>query len=140
MSNYISAQDISDRMGQARIDALCANSGISSANMLEKASENATSLIDGYLSAAYVLPLSGTPAALRNIAVDLAEYELYKLSSSPSIPEKIKDSYKEATLFLEKLSDGSLRLDESLSSRKEKASVLLTSSDSLMDAESMKGF
>ncbi len=140
MSNYISAQDISDRMGQSRIDALCANSGISSANMLAKASENAASLIDGYLSSAYELPLSAVPAMLRNIAVDLAEYELYKLSSSPSIPEKIKDSCKDAVLFLEKLAEGSIRLDESISLRKEINPVLLVSADSLMDAESMKGF
>ncbi len=140
MSNYISAQDISDRMGQSRIDALCANSGISSANMLAKASENAASLIDGYLSVKYELPLSGIPASLRSAAVDIAEHEFYKLSSSPSIPEKIKESCKNAIAFLEKIADGGIRLDESLAVRKNQSSLILASSGSLMDSESMKGF
>jgi phage gp36-like protein len=66
----------------------------------------ADNLINSYLGR-YTLPLTTTPAVLRDYACDIARYRLYK--GSPT--EAVATRYKDAIAWLKLLASGSVVLD-----------------------------
>lgn len=70
-----------------------------------------STLIDGYLSSRYDLPLNTRFPFLRIIAMDLSIYRLYGRRLPADMPEAIFKQYKEAIKTLEKIQKGTITLE-----------------------------
>jgi phage gp36-like protein len=71
--------------------------------------ERAEGVVDGYLAVVYSTPVPANPM-VEELAMVVAERELYKRSSFPSIPEKIKDSYEDALELLKDIATGKMAI------------------------------
>lgn len=76
---YATQQNMIDRFGADELIQLTdrANIGIIDAVVLGQALSDATAVIDGYLRAAYTLPLASIPSQLLRVCSDLARFYLY---------------------------------------------------------------
>jgi phage gp36-like protein len=100
---YCSAQDLHDRMTAARLDAMLPEA--TQAALLTAIITRASDRIDGYLSARFTVPVPAS-GYMQDIALALCEYEVYRRSSAPAIPEKIRQAYEDAIKDLKELADG----------------------------------
>lgn len=71
-----------------------------------KACDDATALIDGYLSGRYALPLPEVPPLVAALAEDVAIYRLHPYEPDP----KIKADYEAALRSLRDVASGTIRL------------------------------
>lgn len=97
-SNYITASDVELRIGTTKLANFC---GSSQAAIVAAVIARAESVIDGFASALYETPLQATPL-IREWALCIAEYELYKRGAGSQVPQKILDSYR---MTISQLSD-----------------------------------
>ncbi|BCU88721.1 hypothetical protein YP72344_02160 [Yersinia pseudotuberculosis] len=65
-------------------------------------------LVDGYLVARYVLPLSPVPTVVRDAVLYLARYWLYQRRPEGAIPEAVKEGYKETLDLLMRIQKGAV--------------------------------
>jgi phage gp36-like protein len=78
---------------------------------VDKAIARADELIDGYLRGRYTLPLSSVSGLLRDTAVDIAAYHLFKRKKKAKLPEAVSDDYKNALKILESIQSGKIALE-----------------------------
>lgn len=74
--------------------------------VIERALSDAKVEIDGYLSARYRLPVSGTPHLLSLLCTDIARYRLQKGVST----EQARERYEDAVATLRRIADGRMNL------------------------------
>lgn len=77
--------------------------------VLDKAMDDASVEIDGYLGCRYPLPLERTPPILNKYCVDIAIWNLYSRRHD-SAPDVRKKRYENAVRFLEKVASGHIRI------------------------------
>lgn len=75
-------------------------------------SEDADSLINGYLRARYTLPLKDIPRTIVQIATDVCAYRLY-LRRPQKIPDHITNNYNRALTLLSDIQKGKFLLETS---------------------------
>ena len=77
---------------------------------LEMLLENACGLIDAYLNKHFEVPIctDQTEPFLRELALDLAEYDLWKRAMGDDVPTKVKDAMNRAMKILEDIRDGTI--------------------------------
>ncbi|MBP2301305.1 gp436 family protein [Azospirillum picis] len=75
--------------------------------VLDQAIASAASVIDGYLSGRYTLPLAQVPAMLTDVAARLA----YAALHLDTAPEKVTADYQAAMRTLRDIAGGTVRLD-----------------------------
>mgnify|MGYP002078937080 CR=1 FL=1 len=75
-------------------------------DVVAKACDDATALIDGYLSGRYALPLVEVPPLIAALAEDVAIYRLHPYEPDP----KIKADYEAALRALRDVAAGTIRL------------------------------
>lgn len=110
MGNYISAALLEERIGSTLYGQLVnITDGTAKTAFINNCIERAESMVDGYLSTSYTVPVPSNPM-VEEIALSIAERELYKRTDFPELPEKIKDNYKDAVSALKDLSSGKARL------------------------------
>tara|TARA_R110001592_G_scaffold345143_1_gene636849 strand:+ start:1214 stop:1624 length:411 start_codon:yes stop_codon:yes gene_type:complete len=106
---YCTQADLVDRFGEAEIFALArdeSGTAIDTA-VVERACDDASGEIDGYVSAAgYNVPLSPVPKIVIANACDIARYRLYDEQVNP-VAEK---RYDDAVKFLRSVSRGDVKL------------------------------
>jgi phage gp36-like protein len=73
--------------------------------------EQAGDDIDGYLRGSYELPLTTIPATIKNIALDLAVYNLWTRRPERDVPEVILRKYRDALAKLKDIQRGVFTLD-----------------------------
>ncbi|WP_237673583.1 gp436 family protein [Vreelandella profundi] len=106
---YCTQADLVERFGADEILAIARDDtgmAIDTA-VVERACEDASGEIDGYVSAAgYPVPLSPVPRILIANACDIARYRLYDEHAS----DQVQKRYDDAVKFLKSVSRGEVRL------------------------------
>jgi phage gp36-like protein len=103
---YATEANIIDLYGAELLDMLADKSGdgVRDAAAIARALDDAASLIDGYLSQRYTLPLPAVPAFLRTMCIDIT---LYRLASNPALlSEDARRRYDDALRFLRDIAAG----------------------------------
>src|SRR4030042_498238 len=102
---YCTQEDLLKMVPEEEVAQLTTDSGeVPDPAVVSEALAKAEAEIDSYLAVRYVLPLSATPARVKNLAVDLAIYHLYARRSM--MPEIRKDNYKNGVAFLKDVAAG----------------------------------
>jgi phage gp36-like protein len=107
---YANETDIIELYGAELLDMVAdkTGDGVRDAAAVGRALNDAGSLIDGYLSQRYTLPLSAVPAFLKTICIDIA---LYRLASNPALlSEDVRRRYDDALKFLRDIAAGKAAL------------------------------
>lgn len=103
---YATEQDIIDLHGAELLDLLADTDadGVRDPETVTRAIDDASALIDGYLSGRYALPLSQVPRTLATLCVDIA---IYRMARSPDLlTEDIRQRYEDALKFLRDIAAG----------------------------------
>lgn len=109
---YVIAADIIERYGQEFYDALADPDmdGNPDVARTERAVEDASSLIDGYLGTRYELPLAVVPQVVKRICIDIAAYHLCPDASA--MTDIIEKRYEAAIKICKDISAGRASLGE----------------------------
>lgn len=108
---YIDRTGLEQRFGVSEIADLADDdrSGTESSaetTSIDRACEDATAMIDGYLSSRYGLPLSSVPDIVVGWAADIARFRLW----DEQAPEEVRRRYDDALAQLRDLARGLLAL------------------------------
>lgn len=108
--SYATPADLQDRLGEARLTQLTDIGdppvGLPDLAVAQKALDDASAEIDGYLAGRYSLPLATWPAILRVFALDIAHHRL--LGSAAD--DTAREAYKAATNYLTKVAEGKVNI------------------------------
>src|SRR4051812_42144975 len=108
---YAAQADLVKRYGTDLLidctDRATPQGGTIDADVVTGALQDADAVIDGYLKVRYALPLSATPALLRDLAQAIAIYKMHRDSAA----DKIRNDYTDALKTLDLISKGTIRLD-----------------------------
>ncbi len=139
MGNYITSAILEERVTSTRLSSLCIVTGASKAALIESIIARAEAVVDGYASTRNATPLPDSDL-VREWTLCVAEYELYKRGPGESVPEKIRESYKDAISQLKSLAAGEIEVPSSTPANSSGASFAISSRDELFDSSSMGGF
>ena len=110
MSNYCTQQDMIDRFGNDTVveltDRAIPPTNTIDTTVLDRAIEDATSFINGFLQSRYTLPLSSIPSVIKRLAVDITRYYLH----DEHVPEHVDNKFKSAEKTLKSVSKGEVNL------------------------------
>ena len=137
MGNYIDADILSRRITSDRLSALCP--GNNASVLVGEVIARAESMIDGYAAGRYAVPLPATDL-VREWALCLAEYELYKRGPGNAVPEKIRESFQQTCAQLKDLAAGELQIPSAVPASNGGKSFFTGSADPVFDAGSMRDF
>lgn len=106
--SYAEVSHLVERFGEVEIRQLTdrAHQGEIDPAIAERALDDATAEIDGYLAARYVLPLAHVPTVLVRLCADMARYYLY----DDHAPEQVVMRFKAALDTLLRISRGDIDL------------------------------
>lgn len=79
-------------------------------SVIEQVATMAEDKVDAYLQSRYTLPLVQVHSLVSEIVVRLARYNLYSRRPETSLPEAVKEAYKDAMRELEAIRDGKILL------------------------------
>tara|TARA_R110002049_G_scaffold190570_2_gene359255 strand:+ start:21691 stop:22101 length:411 start_codon:yes stop_codon:yes gene_type:complete len=106
---YCTQADLIERFGEAELLALARDetgTAIDTA-VVERACDDASGEIDGYVSAAgYTVPLATVTRIITAYACDIARYRLYDEHAS----EQVQKRYDDAVKFLVRVANGTVKL------------------------------
>lgn len=107
---YSALEHIQQRVNETTLIRLTTDSGDAvDLVTVEGAIAEADAEIDGYVGRRHTVPLYPVPPMLTKISADIAVYNLYLLRPR-SVPEEVKDRYKDAVRFLKDVSAGVVSL------------------------------
>lgn len=98
---YITEEDFEESFGRSELDDL-----LGGGSDFARVAEGAASLIDGYLSSRYALPLVSTPEIVKAWSLDIARFRLW----DERAPTEVRRRYDDALAQLRDLSAGRLAL------------------------------
>lgn len=106
--SYSTTQTLIDRFGEQELIQLSDrdHSGQLDHSVLERANDDATGEIDGFLGDRYTLPLSPPPRVIVVYAADIARYRLY----DEGAPEQVQTRYDHAIKMLTLIAEGKVSL------------------------------
>jgi len=78
--------------------------------IVEQVVSMAEDKVDAYLQSRYTLPLTHVHSLVSEIVVRLARYNLYSRRPEGSLPDAVKEAYKDAMRELEAIRDGKILL------------------------------
>lgn len=106
MSEYLAIADLEDHLGSSRFANLCGSSDAGEQFELAAAAiDRAEALIDGFAGVRYAVPLEKTEL-ISAWTLSIAEYELYRRGPGSTIPEKVRENYRDTLDRLAELSAG----------------------------------
>ncbi|WP_417862376.1 gp436 family protein [Vreelandella venusta] len=105
---YCTQADLIERFGEDELLAIAHDdTGAMDTAVVERACDDASGEIDGYVSAAgYPVPLSPVPRIVIANACDIARYRLYDEHAT----DQVQKRYDDAVKFLKSVSRGEVRL------------------------------
>jgi phage gp36-like protein len=139
---YATLQNLIDRYGEALLIDLTDRAdppvGALDADVVQRALESASALIDGYVGGLYALPVAEVPPLLTQLCEAIACYRLHTYAA----PEQIEAGHKEALGSLEKIARGLIRLPiaDREPDRNGGSGVQVTDRERPMTAADMTGF
>lgn len=98
---YLTQEQFSQRFGATELVDLLSNGA-----GFEDVEQDAASLINGYLTARYSLPLSSVPTLVAGWAADIARFKLW----DDHAPEEVRKRYEDALAQLKLLAQGVISL------------------------------
>ena len=106
MAAYCAQADLIERFGIQELAELTDETAQATpdADEIAKACDEASSLIDGYVAAQYVLPLGSVPTILRKWACDIARFFIWKDRADPN--SVVASNYAEAIKRLQDIAAG----------------------------------
>jgi phage gp36-like protein len=106
---------------------------------LELLLSNACGLIDAYLNKHYEVPICTDQSVpfLKELALDLAEYDLWKRAVGDDVPTKVKDAMERAIAILRDIAEGKI---VPFSQKTRLGSIDVSSDTPYFDEESMRVF
>lgn len=109
---YSTQADLQDRVSDKDLIDLTTETDpdpyVPDADIISKAIDAADEEIDSYVGTRFQTPLSPTPPRIKGLSCDIAHYNLYSRRPEIEVPETVKDRYKSAVKWLEKLSKGTV--------------------------------
>ena len=139
---YCTQTDLLEQISEDKLKQLTddADTGSIDTSVVERAIENADSLIDSYCGVKFAVPFSTVPAIIRAISTDIAIYNLY--SRGIGAPETIKERYDEMVDFLKDVAKGRATLGENdpdgVPSESNKPEI--SGSDRIFSRDKLKGW
>lgn len=108
---YATKPDMIKRFGEAEVIALTDRDNLGAIDdvVLDGALAEADAEIDPYLAPRHTLPLSRVPKIIAGFACDIARYRLCG-SGGVTETEEVRNRYKDAVKFLERVSKGEIGL------------------------------
>jgi len=105
---YASVADMIERFGETEIIELTdlEHTGVIDTAVAERALEDASVEIDGFLASRYRLPVTGTPRLLSLLCSDIARYRLQQ----PVATEQGRQRYEDAVSRLKGIARGDINL------------------------------
>ena len=118
MGNYISTQELTERVGTAQMNKALAALGYTvnsqaAVNFQENLISRAENLVNSYMGSIYEVALPKSPM-VQEWAMRFAEYEFYKHGGGGDVPVKWKDSYNEALAQIKDALRGLIRIPGNL--------------------------
>ena len=105
---YITKETLIERLGTERCANLCGgDNDEENATICVNAIARAEAIVNAFASARYDVPLEKT-GIVEEWTLALCEYELYKRQPSGTIPEKIRESYRNTVAQLSDLAAGKI--------------------------------
>lgn len=144
MGTYIATADVEARVGQALL-AQFVREAAGSSNYEARVAEliaRAESRVDAYLGARYTTPVEAT-GFVEEMALAIAEYEVYRRGSGGAVPEKIREAYEDALADLRAVADGKREIGGATPLATTDAAgigLVVDAEDAMFDSESMQGF
>ena len=111
MSNYAESEHLISRLGSELVAQLVTPTmPLSVDEYLDFLLDNTDGYIDGFLNKYYDTPIctDASNTFLREIALDITEYEIWKRSVADDVPTKYKTSYDHAQKVLDEIAAGTL--------------------------------
>ncbi|CUW41137.1 putative Mu-like prophage protein gp36 [Magnetospirillum sp. XM-1] len=106
MTIYVTRQDLETRFGQAETAQAAWRESLDADDVIAAACAGAAELVDAHLASRYRLPLEPLPLMVKEIALDVAWYKLWR----GPIPDDVTARYKDAQRLLDKIASGALEL------------------------------
>lgn len=139
---YATQQDMIDRFGDREVIALSDrdNNGVIDVPVLLAGLVAADNEINAYLAGAYSLPLSITLPIVRDFACDISRYRL--CSAEVVQTDEVRDRYKDAIKFFEKVASGKISLGVNLLNQQTSmvGSVKSISPSRVFNADSLRDY
>lgn len=137
---YCTLDDMVNRFDLNELIQLTSESGqgVINEQVVEAAIQDASNLIDGYISGRYALPLTSVPALLTKQCADIARYNLY----DNAVSEVVEKNYKAALDYLMQVGKGTLKLGLSNDSQAAESDQMIEieSSTTVFGRDVSKGF
>lgn len=107
---YATKPDMIKRFGEAEVIALTDRDGLGVIDdvVLDGALAEADAEVDPYMAPRHTLPLSSVPKIISGFACDIARYRL--CGAGVTETEEVRNRYKDAVKFLERVSKGEIGL------------------------------
>lgn len=143
--NYCTLDDIRGHVPDARLveitdDTHPNDSGEIKSNIVDKAIQESSTLINSYIGKRFRLPLPSVPSVLRSICVDLSIYNLYERLTEMNITEGMKLRYNNAVALLKRIAEGeaSIGIDAGELIAENGFQVMSSSGPAVFSMESMR--
>jgi phage gp36-like protein len=139
---YSALEQIQQRVNETTLIRLTTDSGDAvDLVTVEGAIADADAEIDGYVGRRHAVPLDPVPPMLVKLSADIAVRNLYGLRPG-SVPEEVKDRYKDAVRFLKDVSSGvvSLGVDDPEGTPSATHKTDIESSDRVFSRTKLEGF
>jgi phage gp36-like protein len=139
---YANKQDLVDRAGDLEISQIADRDGTEATMTaaVNAALDAADKRIDAVLAIRFTLPLSQTPAVVKQMAVSIARYLLHR----DGAPEHVRNDYKEAIADLDRVTAGKLSVPGATGllpqTGGDNGSISYTSSPSQFSPENIEGW
>jgi len=138
---YAVKQDLIDRFGEPELAALTDrdNGEVINNTTVQRALDDADSLINGYLQSRYSLPITSVPQTILAAACDIARYYLH----GDRVTEIVKERYDTRISWLKDVAAGrvSLGLDAAgTETATESGGVDYTANERIFTTDTMSGF
>ncbi|MCX5785670.1 MAG: DUF1320 domain-containing protein [Elusimicrobia bacterium] len=113
--DYCAAEDLTERLSNDELIQLTddANTGVANQDIIAKAISAAQDTINGYLRGRYTVPLVSVPGIIKNLALDLTAYKLFKRRNQQFDIGARELMYKQAISQLKDIQVGIIQLETS---------------------------
>lgn len=140
---YCAADDMKSRFSEDELIQLTDKDGSVGAvvpQVLERAIQDASATIDGYIGGRYTLPLSSVPLILNRLCCDVARYFLY--DDQLGEEHQVTKRYQSAIKYLEQVGNGKVQLGINTKNQRPQttATAVMQSSGSVFGRDNSKGF
>lgn len=135
---YASIADLVERFGETEVIELTDQDHLGQIDtaVAERALQDATAEIDGYLAARYRLPVTDTPRLLSVLCTDIARYRLQKGVST----DQARQRYEDAVDTLKRIQDGRMNLPLTAPPPASADPMIAPGIGRVFDSNSLKGF